>query len=388
MDLVLARKKLKTKTFGEEVADFAAAQLHGSVIEQDQNAAFAPQIIEVLRGSGLLAIELGRYSSVQGARGIAPAEGTFSDVVAAIRTLSRTDPSVAVLVHVHNALVCRLISKFGTEGQKSGWLPKLAGGCIGAFAATEAHAGSDLQDLRAAASKTADGYRLTGEKHWITNAKEAGIFIVFAKLDGDGMAAFLVPADSAGVTIGRRLMKMSVRASSTCTVTFDGVRLPPEALLGGPRMGLDIAMYGLVCGRIGIAAQMLGIAEGALRLALDYASERYAFGDRIINYQGVAFPLAQASTEIAAAALMVEDAASQLSAGRPHMIVSELANKSKLFASQVAERVTSACVEVLGGNGVCEDFRVERFFRDAKVGKIYEGTTNVLLRSIAQTMVE
>lgn len=388
MDLVLARQQKKKVTHAQKVAQLAQAHFADMALPQDQAGAFSADGLGTLRASGLLAIEIGAYDPQAEQRPCGLVQGRFADTVQAIRALSRVDPAVAVLVHVHNALVVRLLTRFGNPAQQTRWLPRLATGTIGAFAATEAGGGSDLSLLATKARRTADGFELQGEKYWITNAREAGLFIVFAMLEGGGMAAFLVDAQTPGLQVGTPIDKMSMRASSTCAVRLEGVRVGEDALLGGPNAGMDIAMYGLVCGRVGIAAQMLGIAEGARDLAIAYARQRCAFGAPIIDHQGVSFPLAQVDAEITAAELMVREAALMMDEGRPHMTVADLANKAKLFASQVAERATSVGVETLGGNGVACQHRMEKLYRDAKVGKIYEGTVNVLLRAIAQAMLD
>jgi butyryl-CoA dehydrogenase len=382
MDLVLMRQQRKKLSYAQKVSDLATACLKEQAAAQDRAGAFNESCLRLLRDSGLLSIELGTFDPQAAERPCGLEQGTFVHTAQAIRSLSRVDPAVAVLVHVHNALVVRLVRHFGSPAQQDRWLPMLATQAIGAFAATEPQAGSDLANLNTRATPDGDGFLLSGDKHWITNACEAGLFIVFAALDG-GTAAFLVDAAAPGVTVGPRIDKMSVRASSTCGVRFDAVRVGPQDLLGGRNMGMDIATYGLVCGRIGIAAQMLGLAEAARDLALAYARERHAFGSAILRHQGVSFPLAQVDTEITALELMVNQAAAMIDERQPHMKIANLANKAKLFGSQVAERAVSVGVETLGGNGVAVEHRMEKLYRDAKVGKIYEGTVNILLRSIA-----
>jgi alkylation response protein AidB-like acyl-CoA dehydrogenase len=386
MDLVLMRQQRKTLSYAQKVSDLATACLKEPAAAQDRAGAFNESCVRTLRDSGLLSIELGTFDPQALERPCGLEQGRFVHTVQAIRALSRVDPAVGVLVHVHNALVVRLVRHFGSPAQQDRWLPALATDAIGAFAATEPQAGSDLADLGTRATPDGDGFRISGDKHWITNACEAGLFIVFAALDG-GTAAFLVDAAAPGVQVGPRIEKMSVRASSTCGVRFDAVRVGPQDLLGGRNMGMDIATYGLVCGRIGIAAQMLGLAEAARDLALAYARERQAFGSAIIRHQGVSFPLAQVDTEITALELMVDQAAAMIDERQPHMKIANLANKAKLFGSQVAERAVSVGVETLGGNGVAVEYRMEKLYRDAKVGKIYEGTVNILLRSIASGLM-
>jgi alkylation response protein AidB-like acyl-CoA dehydrogenase len=383
VDLVLARQQRRKISHVEKVTDLAEACLKELASSQDRAGAFSESCLHTLRGSGLLSIEIGTHDPSISDRPCGLKNGTFQDTVQTIRALSRVDPAVGVLVHVHNALVVRLVQQFGTAAQHARWFPALATGTIGAFAITEPQAGSDLRDLGTRATRDGDGFRITGDKQWITNAYEAGLFIVFAAVDSGATAAFLVDSNSPGVQVGARIDKMSVRASSTCPVRFDGVRVGEEDLLGGSNMGMDVAMYGLVCGRIGIAAQMLGLAEAARDLALAYARERQAFGSAILKHQGVSFPLAQVDTEITAVELMVNHAAEMVDLRHPHLKIASLANKAKLFASQVAERAVSVGVETLGGNGIAVDRRMEKLYRDAKVGKIYEGTANILLRSIA-----
>lgn len=387
MDLVLARKKARAADFISRVDAYAKASLAPFVLAQDRAQAFDDECLDLMERSGLFAVELDAWlPDASHDRPLRRENGTFADTVAAIRALSRTDPAAAVLVHVHNALVVRAILRFGTDAQKAKWLPRLAGGSIGAFAATEAHAGSDLAKMRCSVETVDGALVLNGEKHWITNAREAGVFLVFAAQKPRGAVAVLVPADAPGVSVGPPLPKMSMRASSTCSVSFTDVRLEPDAILGGPVGGMDVALYGLVCGRIGIAAQMLGLAEGAHRRAVDYARRRQAFGQPIFDFQAVSFPLAQIAAEITAIEQLIKEAVRVLETAPSHLKAMDLANSAKLLAGQLAERAASIAVETLGGNGVAEDFAVEKFYRDAKVGKIYEGTENILLRALAGSL--
>ncbi|MGB3314221.1 MAG: acyl-CoA dehydrogenase family protein [Albidovulum sp.] len=390
MDLVKARAQARkaSQSFLDRVDNWSQENLTKHVHPQDRAQAFDPEVLAKLRETGLLSLELDafRAGDVPGRASLSvPADG-MEGVAEAIRGLSRTDPAVAVLVHVHNALTVRCLLRFGTEAQKEHWLPRLAQDQIAAFAATEPQAGSDLSRITTELTEDPQGgYRLNGEKYWITNASEAGVFLVLARL-GKGTACVLVPATAPGVSVGPRLDKMSMRASSTCAVRYDAVHLTDDDILGGPNGGIDVAMYGLVCGRIGIAAQMLGLAEGALRKSVDYAQKREAFGSLILNHQGVAFPLAQIRAEIASVELTMLAAARKLDTARSYMSAMELANIAKLLASQLAERAAGLAVETLGGNGVAEGHAVEKLYRDAKVGKIYEGTVNVLLRAIAANL--
>lgn len=392
MDLVKAKAEARNRnrSYIDQVDDWSQAQLTDHVLPQDRAQRFDPGVLSGLRSAGLLSLELDPFRF--GAAGPAPLRlpnDGMEGVAEAIRGLSRTDPAVAVLVHVHNVLTARCILRFGTEAQKARWLPELAQERIGAFAATEAQAGSDLARMNCELTPdpVSGGYRLNGEKYWITNAAEAGVFLVLARL-GSGSACALIRAEAPGLTVGPRIDKMSMRASSTCAVLFENVAVAEEDILGGAVGGMDVAMYGLVSGRVGIAAQMLGLAEGALRRCIDYARKREAFGAAILRHQGVSFPLAQLRAEIAAVELTMQAAARRLDATRNHMSALELANIAKLLASQLAERAAGQAVETLGGNGVAEAHAVEKFYRDAKVGKIYEGTVNILLRAIASNLDE
>jgi butyryl-CoA dehydrogenase/short/branched chain acyl-CoA dehydrogenase len=293
---------------------------------------------------------------------------------------------VAVLVDVHNTLVINALRRWATQAQQQDWLPKLAAGTVGAYALSEAGSGSDAFALQTRAETFAGGFRLNGRKLWISNAREAGLFIVFATLDPAagyrGITAFLVEKGTAGFTVGRKEDKLGIRASSTCELIFDGCEIPPDNLLGELGKGYKIAIETLNEGRIGIGAQMLGLAEGAWEHAARYARERRQFGKPIAEFQAVQFTLAEMATEIEAAKLMVYNAARLKDAGRPYV---REAAMTKLFASQVAERVASQCVEVFGGNGFVRDYPAEKYFRDAKVGKIYEGTSNMQLMTIAKS---
>jgi alkylation response protein AidB-like acyl-CoA dehydrogenase len=317
------------------------------------------------------------------------AGGSFFDAVLAIEALSTVDPGVALLVDVHNTLVINALRRWASEGQKQAWLPKLATNTVGAYALSEAGSGSDAFALQARAEKTADGYRLNGRKLWISNAKEAGLFIVFATIDVGagykGITAFLVERGTAGFTVGRKEDKLGIRASSTCELLLDNCEVPAGNVLGEPGKGYKIAIETLNEGRIGIGAQMLGLAEGAWKHAARYAQERKQFGKAIAEFQAVQFTLAEMATEIEATRLLVYNAARLKDAKQPYLKEAAMA---KYFASNVAERVASQCVEVFGGNGFVRDYPAEKFYRDAKVGKIYEGTSNMQLMTIAKQVLK
>ncbi|WP_181919639.1 acyl-CoA dehydrogenase family protein [Alkalilimnicola ehrlichii] len=345
----------------------------------DQNAQLDSDVIDCLFECGLMGIEVPRALAGQG-------ESFFKSILA-IESMSRFDPSMAVFVHVHNLLVNNVIAKFGSSEQKEALLPALASQIVGAFAVTEPEAGSDLGAIGTVAEERGDGYVINGRKRWITNAREAGLFLVLARLPSraarHAASIFLVDARAPGVSVSEPIAKMGVRASSTCEVNFDNVTVSSASMLGAPGAGLDISNYALAMGRIGIAAQMTGLAQGALERAVAYAGERKQFGDSIARFQGVSFPLARAMTEVRASRLMVYDIARKVEAGTPFFRLVTEASGAKLFASHVAETAASIAVETLGGNGYACDYGVEKFYRDAKVGKIYEGTSNILLRTIA-----
>ena len=366
--------------FYSTVLDFAQKTITPLVRTMDDEQHFDPSILRHLFELGLMGIEVPEEHG--------GAAGTFFDSVLAIEAISTVDPAVAVLVDVHNTLVVNAIRRWATDAQKSQWLPRLATSTPGAYALSEAGSGSDAFALQTRAEATAAGYRLNGRKLWISNAREAGLFIVFATLDPAagyrGITAFLVEKDTPGFTVGHKEDKLGIRASSTCELLFDNCEIPAENLLGEPGKGYKIAIETLNEGRIGIGAQMLGLAEGAWGHAARYAKERRQFGKTIAEFQAVQFSLAQMATDIEAARLLVYNAARLKDAGQPYV---KEAAMTKLFASQVAECVASQCVEIFGGNGFVRDYPAEKYYRDAKVGKIYEGTSNMQLMTIARHLL-
>jgi butyryl-CoA dehydrogenase/short/branched chain acyl-CoA dehydrogenase len=289
---------------------------------------------------------------------------------------------------VHNTLVINALRRWATEDQKWHWLQRLASGTVSAYALSEAGAGSDAFALQTRAEAVPDGYRLNGRKLWISSAREAGLFLVFATLDPAagyrGITAFLVEKDTPGFKVGRKEDKLGIRASSTCELLFDNCVVPATNLVGELGKGYKIAIESLNEGRIGIGAQMLGLAEGAWGHAARYAKERRQFGKPIAEFQAVQFALAEMATEIEAAKLMVYNAARLKDAGQPYV---REAAMTKYFTSHVAERVASQCVEIFGGNGFVRDYPAEKYFRDAKIGKIYEGTSNMQLATIAKQVL-
>ena len=366
--------------FSTTVRQFAEEKIGPFVQQMDADQQFAAGLVKQLFDLGLMGIEV--------PEDLGGAGGTFFDAVLAIEAVSTVDPAVAVLVDVHNTLVINALRRWASPEQQKLWLPQLASGTVGAYALSEAGSGSDAFALQTRSETVANGFRLNGRKLWISNAREAGLFIVFATLDPTagyrGITAFLVEKGTPGFTVGRKEDKLGIRASSTCELIFDGCEVPPECLLGEPGKGYKIAIETLNEGRIGIGAQMLGLAEGAWGHAVRYAKERRQFGKPIADFQAVQFTLAQMATEIEAVKLMVYNAASLKDAGMPYM---QEAAMTKLFASQVAERVASQCVEVFGGNGFVRDYPAEKYYRDAKVGKIYEGTSNMQLATIAKSVL-
>jgi len=368
------------RLFYSTVRQFAEEAIAPQVRAMDDEQQFAAGLVGRLFELGLMSIEI--------AEEMGGAGGSFFDAVLAIEAISTVDPAVAVLVDVHNTLVVNALRRWGSEAQRQRWLPKLATGTVGAYALSEAGSGSDAFALQTRAEKIPGGFRLNGRKLWISNAREAGLFVVFATLDPAagyrGITAFMVEKDTAGFTVGRKEDKLGIRASSTCELMFDGCEVGEENLLGEPGKGYKIAIETLNEGRIGIGAQMLGLAEGAWGHAARYAKERRQFGKPIAEFQAVQFALAEMATEIEAAKLMVYNAARLKDAGQPYVREAAMA---KLFASQVAERVASQCVEVFGGNGFVRDYPAEKYYRDAKVGKIYEGTSNMHLATIAKQVL-
>jgi alkylation response protein AidB-like acyl-CoA dehydrogenase len=376
----LTRLTEEEKLFYATVRQFAQETIAPVVRSMDDEQQFAPGLIQKLFQLGLMGIEV--------PEALGGAGGSFFDAVLAIEAIASVEPATAVLVDVHNTLVVNAIRRWGTENQRVKWLEKLASGTAGAYALSEAGSGSDAFALQTRAEKVDGGYRLNGRKLWISNAREAGLFVVFATLDPAagyrGITAFLVEKDTPGFTVGRKEDKMGIRASSTCELLLDNCMVSAANLLGDEGKGYKIAIETLNEGRIGIGAQMLGLAEGAWAHAAKYAKERRQFGKTIVEFQAVQFALAEMATEIEAAKLMVYNAARLKDAG--HSYVREAA-MCKLFASQVAESVASKCVEIFGGNGFVRDYPAEKYYRDAKVGKIYEGTSNMQLMTIAKQVL-
>ena len=370
--------------FYSTVRQFAEEEIAPQVRAMDDAQQIASALVEKLFALGLMGIEV--------PEALGGAGGNFFDAVLAIEAISTVDPAIAVLVDVHNTLVVNALRRWGSEEQRGKWLRKLAADTVGAYALSEAGSGSDAFALQtraeAVASDSRGDFRISGRKLWISNAREAGLFIVFATVDPGagyrGITAFVVEKGMPGFSVGHKEDKLGIRASSTCELILDNCEVPAANVLGEVGKGYKIAIETLNEGRIGIGAQMLGLAEGAWRHAVRYAQERKQFGKAIAEFQAVQFTLAQMATEIEAARLLVYNAARLKDAGQPYV---KEAAMTKLFASQVAERVASQCVEVFGGNGFVRDYPAEKFYRDAKVGKIYEGTSNMQLMTIARQVL-
>ncbi len=366
--------------FRSTVLQFAEESIGPLVRTMDEEQAFAPGLVARLFELGLMGIEVPEEFGGAG--------GTFFDSVLAIEAISTVDPAVAVLVDVHNTLVVNGLRRWGTDAQQRHWLPKLATSVAGAYALSEAGSGSDAFALQTRAEEDGDSYRINGRKLWISNAREAGLFIVFTTIDPAagyrGVTALLVEAGTPGLTVGRKEDKMGIRASSTCELAFDNCMVPRENLLGEPGKGYKIAIETLNEGRIGIGAQLVGLAQGAWNHAARYARQRKQFGKAIAEFQAVQFAIARMATSIEAARLLVYNAARLRDAGEPFVKEAAMA---KLFASEVAESVASESVEIFGGNGFVRDYPAEKFYRDAKVGKIYEGTSNMQLATIAKQVL-
>jgi len=366
--------------FRDNIRQFADDKIRPLVKEMDEKGVFEKDLIHEFFQLGLMGIEIPEQYGGGGAR--------FFEAILAVEELSRVDASAGVIVDVQNTLVNNALLRWGSPDQKKRFLPKMAAETVGAYALSEASSGSDAFGLQTRAQLKGSDYVLNGRKLWITNSKEAGLFVLFATLDPaagyKGITAFLVEKNSPGFSVGKKEDKLGIRASSTCELILEDCRVPKENVLGEPGKGYKIAIETLNEGRIGIGAQMIGLARGAWEFAAKYATERKQFGKAIAEFQGIQFQIAQMATEIEAARLMVYNAARMKDAGSN--FVKEAA-MTKLFASQVAERVTSLAIEIYGGYGFTKDYPVEKYWRDAKIGKIYEGTSNMQLATIAKLLL-
>ena len=366
--------------FRDSIRQFAEEAVRPLVREMDEKGVFEHSLIEQFFQLGLMGIEIPEQYGGSGA--------SFFEAILAVEELSRVDPSAAVVVDVQNTLVNNAILRWANEEQKKKYLPRMATQWVGAYALSEAGSGSDAFALQCRAQDKGDHWLLNGQKMWITNAKEAELFILLTTVDPAagyrGITAFLVEKSFPGFSVGKKEDKLGIRASSTCELILEDCRVPKENLLGELGKGYKIAIETLNEGRIGIGAQMLGLAQGALEVAVKYAQERKQFGQPIASFQGVQFQLAQMATEVTAMRMMVYNAARMKDAGMSFL---KEAAMTKLFCSQLAERVASQAVEILGGYGFTKDYPAEKFFRDAKIGSIYEGTSNMQLATIAKLVL-
>jgi len=368
------------RLFRDSVYEFANREIRPLSREMDERAKIPPGLIEKLFGLGVMSIEVPEEFGGGG--------GAFFHSVLAVEALSRVDPSIAVLVDVQNTLVINALQCWGSNDLRQTYLPKLAKNVVGAYALSEAGSGSDAFALATQATERGDNWILSGKKLWISNALEAGLFIVFATVDPAagyrGITAFVVDRTTPGLSIGRKEDKLGIRASSTCELVFDDCKVPSRNILGDIGKGYKVAIETLNEGRIGIGAQMVGLAQGALDHAIAYILERKQFGQAVAEFQAVQHQVARAATDLEAARLLVYNAARLRDAGQPFLTEAAMC---KLFASEVAERVTSLAINLHGGNGFVKDYPVEKLFRDAKIGQIYEGTSNLQLQTIAKRVI-
>lgn len=368
------------KLFAASVREFAEAEIKPWVREMDEKGKIRPEIIEKCFELGLMGIEPGEEYGGSG--------GSFFMACLAIEELARIDPSISVCIDVNNTLVINAFLNYGTEEQKKKYISRLCADTVGAYCLSEAGSGSDAFALQTRAEDKGDHYLLNGRKLWITNGNEAGIFIVFATIDPakgyKGITAFVVEKGAEGFTVGKKEDKLGIRASSTCELLFDNCKISKENVLGEIGKGYKIAIETLNEGRIGIGAQMLGLASGAYECALGYVKERKQFGQAISEFQGVQFQLAEMATKIESARLMVYNAARLKDAGLPFI---KQAAMAKLLASEIAEEVASTALNLYGGYGYVKDYPVEKYFRDCKIGQIYEGTSNMQKQTIARMLL-
>jgi alkylation response protein AidB-like acyl-CoA dehydrogenase len=366
--------------FRDSVREFAEGRIRPLVREMDDQARIPKSLVGELFDLGVMAIEIPETYGGAGA--------TFFHAVLAVEELSRVDPSIGVLVDVQNTLVVNALMRWGTEDLKRRYLPRLATDTVGAYALSEAGSGSDAFALTTRAREDGDHYAITGRKLWITNGNEADLFLVFATVNPEagyrGITAFVVERGLAGFTVGKKEDKLGIRASSTCELIFEDCRVPKGQVLGEVGKGYKSAIETLNEGRIGIGAQMIGLAAGALAHAITYTKERKQFGKPIAEFQAVQHQIARAAMEVEAARLTVYNAARLRDAGRPFLTEAAIC---KIFSSEVAERVSSLAVNLFGGNGFVKDYPVEKLYRDAKIGQIYEGTSNLQLQTIAKQIL-
>jgi butyryl-CoA dehydrogenase/short/branched chain acyl-CoA dehydrogenase len=366
--------------FQSTVRQFAQEQIRPYVREMDEAGVFRSDILTQFFQMGLMGIEIPEELGGQG--------GSFFQAVLAVEELSAVDPAAGVIVDVQNTLSINALLRWASPEQKTRYLPRLAANTVAAYALSEAGSGSDAFAMATRAEERGDHFLLTGRKLWITNAAEAGIFLLFANARPEtgykGITAFLIERECPGFRVGKKEDKLGIRASSTCELILDNCRIARENVLGQVGEGYKIAMETLNEGRIAIGAQMIGLARAALEYAVAYAKQRKQFGKTIGEFQGVQFELAKMATEIEAARLLVYNAARLKDAGRPFQTEAAMA---KYFASEIAEKAASKAIEVHGGVGFTKDYPVEKLYRDAKIGRIYEGTSNIQLLTIAKKLL-
>jgi alkylation response protein AidB-like acyl-CoA dehydrogenase len=376
----LSRLAEDERIFRDSVYEFADREIRPLVKDMDEHAKIPRSLIDQLFALGVMGIEIPESHGGAGA--------SFFHSVLAVEALSRVDPSIGVLVDVQNTLVINAVVRWGSEELKRRILPRLAADTVGAYCLSEAGSGSDAFALQTRATETGDGYKLSGRKLWITNGNEADLFIVFANLNPDagyrGITAFIVERGTPGFTVGKKEDKLGIRASSTCELLFEDCVVPKDSVLGDVGKGYKVAIETLNEGRIGIGAQMIGLAQGALDHAVRYTKERKQFGKAIADFQGVQFQLARMAIDVESARLMVYNAARLRDAREPFL---HEAAMCKILSSEAAERVTSMAVNLYGGYGFVRDYPVEKLFRDAKIGQIYEGTSNMQLQTIAKQLL-
>jgi butyryl-CoA dehydrogenase/short/branched chain acyl-CoA dehydrogenase len=366
--------------FQAAAREFAEKEIRPHVEEMDREGAFRRELLEKFFAQGFMAIAVPEDYGGSG--------GSFFMSILAIEEFSRVDASAATVMDVQNTLVNNTLLRWGNEQQRQAFLPRLAQDTVGAFALSEPNAGSDAFALETRAEEDGDHFVLNGRKLWITNAAEAGLFIVFATINRElgykGITAFVVERATPGFAVGRKEDKLGIRASSTCELILEDCRVPKANVLGEAGKGYRVAMETLNEGRVGIAAQMVGLSRGALEHSLRYAQERRQFGKPIADFQAIQFQLARLATETEAARLMTYNAARLKDAGKPFVKEGAMA---KYFCSQVAERVASEAVDIYGGYGFTKDYPVEKYLRDAKIGAIYEGTSFMQLQTIAKVIL-
>ncbi len=366
--------------FRDSVQEFAERDIRPLVRDMDEQAYVPRELVRKLFDLGVMGIEIPETYGGAGA--------SFFHAVLAVEMLSRVDPSIGVLVDVQNTLVVNALMRFGSDDLKRRYLPRLATDTVGAYALSEAGSGSDAFALATRAVEDTHEYRLSGRKLWITNANEADVFIVFATVSPEagykGITAFVVEREFEGLHVGKKEDKLGIRASSTCELLLEDCRVPTHNVLGEVGRGYKVAIETLNEGRIGIGAQMIGLSQGALEHAIRYTKERRQFGKAIADFQAVQFQLARAATEIEAARLLVYNAARLRDRGLPFLTAAAMC---KLYSSEAAEHVTSLAVQLFGGYGYVKDYPVEKLYRDAKIGQIYEGTSNLQLQTISKQIL-